>query len=69
MAIDKSGMIAYKRDKNKVEIEGDAIQVKWLVCIDLIGYWLCHIIPLLYLLWMHPKLAIAIVVLKWLKAR
>ena len=69
MAVDKSGLITYKRDKNKVEIEGESAQVKWLIRIDLIGYWLCRIILLLYLLWVTPKLAIALTIFKWLKNR
>ena len=56
-------------EKNKVEINGEATQVKWLIWIDLFGYWLCRIIPLLYLLWVTPKLAIALTIFKWLKNR
>ena len=69
MAIDKSRLITYKRDKNKVEIEGESTQVKWLIWIDLTSYWLCRIIPLLYLLRVTPKLAIALAIFKWLKTR
>jgi hypothetical protein len=69
MAIDKSRLITYKRDKNKAEIVGEAPQVKWLIWIDLISYWLCNVIPLLFLLWMIPKIGVAFVVLKWLKRR
>ena len=67
MTIDKAQLITYKRDKNKVEINGEPTQVKWLIRIDLVGYWLCRIIPLLYLLWATPKLAIALAIYKWLK--
>ena len=69
MPTKQSGLITYKRDKNKVEIEGEATQVKWLIRIDLICYWLCRIIALLYLLWMTPRLAIAFAIFKWLKTR
>ena len=69
MPIKQSGLITYKRGKNKIEIEGEATQVKWLIWIDLVGYWLCRIIPLLYLLWITPRLAIALTIFKWLKSR
>ena len=59
--------ITYKRDKNKVEISGEAQDVKAPMWFDLICNKLLWLIPLIVLLFMAPRESFVPALLQWLK--
>lgn len=67
MATKKSNPVVYKREKDKVEISGDADCVKWQIWFDLISARLFWIGLAIILLCTVPQVSFVPLVWKWLK--
>ena len=59
--------IKYKRDKDKVEITGEAGQVRWQIWFDLVSSRLLQLAPIILLLCILPKAGWVTLAMQWLK--
>ena len=57
----------YKRDKNSIEISGDADQIKWPVWFHLVSYRLVWVVLVVVLLCTVPKASWIPMVWQWVK--
>lgn len=67
MAIKKSTLITYKREKDKVEITGDSEDTKGLMWFDLISSRLIWIVLVVVLLFVAPKASFVPILWQWIK--
>ena len=62
-----TGPIKSKRDKDKVEITGEAGQVRWQIWFDLVSSRLLQLAPIILLLCILPKAGWVTLAMQWLK--
>ncbi len=67
MAIKKSTLITYKRDKDKIEITGDPKDIKWPIWFDLVSSRVLWVLFVVALLFTVPKASIIPVLWQWVK--
>lgn len=67
MAIKKSTLITYKRDKDKIEITGDPKDIKWPMWFDLVSSRVLWVLFVVALLFTVPKASIIPVLWQWVK--
>ena len=67
MKANQKSPVTYKRDKGKVEITGEAKQVKWQIWFDLISSRLLWVIVIIVLACTLPKTAWVPALWQWLK--